>query len=585
MRYVSQTPPFRSTITQGLADTVRDATGRSGVRSGADTTDLPEVGDLVGGLYRLVRPLGEGAFGKVYWAERIDVPEHQAALKVMPRELYSGRNVERELVMLAAAGHPNIVQLKDHGATSRYVWFTMPVYEGETLAARLQRGTLSLREAYDIFLPIARGAEALHSAGLRHQDLKPENLFLAQFAGRLHPVILDLGVAAERTASFVAGTVLFASPEQIASLTSEDAESKPALDEKMDTYCLAATLLLSLVGSGQFPGANAGTYEELGQAHGERAKAPLRKDALEELRGEPRRLLAEAFRGWFSIDATTRTSMGEMAEQLEVLLEQEREEAREEARRGARQKANLRKAKALVGALVLAGLGVFGVAFSKRETLRLANELNAARADKAASFDKLETCAVSHRVVEDGLQRCKAEQMWAQEEFRGTIEEMAQSGTAAQNQCGNRVLAYGTKLKACDEGATAAAQQCMVDKERINAEADVREHRLELERDDCRADAEGYEAEMASLQARVEQCKARGVTGAKTLDHESAYGTPATAGSAGSPVPVHAADVASSAPREPPPPTLPAPPPPLPAPPASAQPTPEPASATPASVP
>ena len=44
-----------------------------------------------------------------------------------PVVIDSPGNVERELVMLAAASHPNIVQLKDHGMTEGYVWLTMPV--------------------------------------------------------------------------------------------------------------------------------------------------------------------------------------------------------------------------------------------------------------------------------------------------------------------------------------------------------------------------------------------------------------------------------------------------------------------------
>src|SRR5262245_5114674 len=156
---------------------------------------LPKEGDIVGNHYKLVRKLGEGMFGRVYVAERTDVPEHRVALKALNRAVYAGRNVERELVMLAAATHPNIVELKDHGMTGDYVWLTMPLYNGETLADRLKRGPLGLREAYEIFLPIARGVAALHTRGLRHQDIKPENIYLAEFAGQLHPVVLDLGVA------------------------------------------------------------------------------------------------------------------------------------------------------------------------------------------------------------------------------------------------------------------------------------------------------------------------------------------------------------------------------------------------------
>src|SRR5438105_10376348 len=136
-------------MTGALAATVVDASNSAGGAPGPFRTDLlPEVGDLVGRHYRLVRLLGKGMFGKVYVAERIDVPAHQVALKLVPREVYSGRNVERELVMLAAASHPNIVQLKDHGMTSGYVWLTMPVYEGVTLADRLKRGSLELAGAY-----------------------------------------------------------------------------------------------------------------------------------------------------------------------------------------------------------------------------------------------------------------------------------------------------------------------------------------------------------------------------------------------------------------------------------------------------
>jgi len=81
---------FRATVTEAFAATV---IGESGQREQAPapfrTDRLPEVGDIFGGIYRLVRVLGQGMFCKVYFAERVDVPEHQVALKVVPREVYS----------------------------------------------------------------------------------------------------------------------------------------------------------------------------------------------------------------------------------------------------------------------------------------------------------------------------------------------------------------------------------------------------------------------------------------------------------------------------------------------------------------
>jgi eukaryotic-like serine/threonine-protein kinase len=365
---------FRATITEAFAATVISESGRVAAPPATYRTDqLPELGDIVGGHYRLVRVLGEGMFGKVYVAERVDVPAHQVALKMVPREVYSGRNVERELVMLAAASHPHIVQLKDHGMTAGYVWLTMPVYEGETLATRLQRGPLGLEEAYDVFLPIARALDALHKAGLRHQDIKPENIFLARFAGHLHPILLDLGVAAEREATFVAGTILYASPEQLSALSSSAETLR--LSDKMDTYCLASTLLFALVGPTYFPGEGADSRLDIVKAQHQRATSPLAKGALIEAGGAPRKKLSAAFCRWMDPDPLNRPPVRVMADELEVLLEPEREQDRRRARRTVRFRYVGRMA---VAALVLAaGAGAL-FAYSKRQTLRLAAELDRA---------------------------------------------------------------------------------------------------------------------------------------------------------------------------------------------------------------
>jgi eukaryotic-like serine/threonine-protein kinase len=377
-----------------------------GERRPRDRSGLPGEGDIVDGHYRLVRMLGEGMFGQVFVAERTDVPEHRVAVKILDRAVYGGRNVERELVMLAAASHPHIVQLKDHGVTDRYVWLTMPLFEGETLDERVERGPLDLREAYEIFLPVARGLQALHARGLRHQDIKPENIFLATFVdGRVHPVLLDLGVAVECNSDFVAGTVLFAAPEQVAALGGTG--SRAPLTEKIDTYCLASTLLRSLVGPDFFPGEAAQTPLDLAQALADREDEPIRAGALPELKGEPREQLAAAFGRWMTCDPVDRPGVAKMADELDVLLEKERAEKRAEDQKRARQKAALARFRVVLAMLVLAGIGGALYMFSKRETLRLAGELERARAEGAQSFDKLDTCIAANQVTQRENRTCK----------------------------------------------------------------------------------------------------------------------------------------------------------------------------------
>ncbi|WP_437690711.1 serine/threonine protein kinase [Sorangium sp. So ce176] len=508
-------PNLRTTIVHAFAVTVADPSSlvRTTSRGGTDDPDrpsrdpsiLPDVGQLVGGLYRLGRLLGKGMFGKVYVAQRVDVPEHQVALKLMPRSLYAMRNVERELVMLATVGHPHVVQLKDHGMNADYVWLTMPVYEGETLAQRLERSPLGMREAHDIFLAVARGLEALHAAGLRHQDVKPDNIFLARFAGRVHPILLDLGVAAEREASFCAGTALYASPEQIHALNGFP--GVVPLTEKMDTYGLATTLLYSLVNPRDFPGESAQTRTELVKSHEIRADRPLADNALPDLTGRPRQMFQEALKRWLAIDPRERPTMTQLAEELDVLLEPEREAEREAERLRIKQKTSYLRVRIAAGAMTLVGCAVVLLGVSKRETLRLANELDRARQVGAESFDKLDTCIASHQIAQSDMTACRSAREQDRAEFNETLASLQKSGTATEAEHARQIQSlhatHAARLKTWEDRAAEAEKASLADRERL-AEAEKARAALVTERDEARALAEQRAAELAAAtQARA----------------------------------------------------------------------------------
>jgi hypothetical protein len=487
---------LRSTIVHGFDPAAnKEALGGGGDGAPADpaaAVKLPGVGDIVDDHYILVRVLGEGAFAKVYFAQRVDIPEHQVALKIFPSAVYEGRNVERELVMLATVGHPNVVQLKDHGTGPDYVWLTMPVYEGETLDERLKRGTLTMREAYDIFVPVARGIEALHTAGLRHQDIKPDNIYLAEFGGRVHPILLDLGVAAEREATFVAGTLLFASPEQIAFLAGTPGDA--VLTEKMDTYGIATTLLMAVAGTEAFPGLTAETGEEIQEAHKIRAQKPLADSALPSLTGKPRELFNAALKRWLAIDPKARPTTKDLANELEVLLEPEREEARAEERRRMRQKAALQRVR-LIALMLFFGAAAGGLyLYSKRETLAIAGELERARRAGAESFDKLDTCVASHALEKSAAVSCRGAREKDQLEFNEALNDVKKAGSATVAERAKQIerlqSIFAARLKAGEEAAAAAlkkasderaqaAASCQRDKEALTSERDEQKKLVE----------------------------------------------------------------------------------------------------------
>jgi serine/threonine protein kinase len=80
-------------------------------------------------------------------------------------------------------------------------FLVMPHLEGQTLAARLERGPLPLDQALTIAAEIADALDKAHRQGIIHRDLKPANIMLTRAGSKL----LDFGpgeTTAERRPPF-----------------------------------------------------------------------------------------------------------------------------------------------------------------------------------------------------------------------------------------------------------------------------------------------------------------------------------------------------------------------------------------------
>jgi len=280
-------------------------------------------GTIVGGRYSIEARVGLGAFGDVYRAKDTEVPGHVVALKLLHQAAHSKTAKQaalRELRLIASVFHPSIVQFKDHGWFEERLWFVMPWYDGETLQSRLQREPLSRAEALEIFQPLARALAAMHAAGVRHQDVKPENIFLARIPGfngnAVTPVLLDLGVAATEAEMVVAGTPTYFAPEVAAQFASVD--DKPSVSNKADVFALALALRNALEPETQEDVAAGAVDTFIERRSRETPTGPSRK-AL--------RYLGPTFERWLNHQAERRPTADELAEELRVLaLPEERRE-------------------------------------------------------------------------------------------------------------------------------------------------------------------------------------------------------------------------------------------------------------------
>ncbi len=290
----------------------------SAPRTQADERQTVEplaTGTIVGGRYAIETRVGLGAFGDVYRAQDTEVPGHVVARKLLHHPAHSKnakQSALRELRLIASVFHPSIVQFKDHGWYEERLWFVMPWYDGETLESRIQREPLSRAEALQIFQPLARALAAMHVAGVRHQDVKPENIFLARIPGfgeeEVTPVLLDLGVAATEAEMVVAGTPTYFAPEVAAQFAS--VETKPPVTNKADVFALALSLRNALEPETQEDVAAGAVDTFIEQRSKATPKAPVRR---------PLRYLKGSFERWLNHDAEVRPTADELIEELSVL--------------------------------------------------------------------------------------------------------------------------------------------------------------------------------------------------------------------------------------------------------------------------
>jgi tetratricopeptide (TPR) repeat protein len=214
--------------------------------------------------YRLLRPLGEGGMGSVYLA-RDTALNRDVALKFVAAEMLSDVSARKRLVReaqaAAALDHPAICAVYDiEFHPDGEACIVMQFVEGETLAARLGRGSLSVREALTFVAELADALAAAHKRGIIHRDIKPQNVMVTP-SGR--PKLLDFGIAtladaaaagsadaetAPATGPIVAGTPPYMSPEQLA---------QQPLDGRSDLFSLGCVLYECLTGRRAFQGRNA----------------------------------------------------------------------------------------------------------------------------------------------------------------------------------------------------------------------------------------------------------------------------------------------------------------------------------------
>lgn len=191
--------------------------------------------------YQILRLLGQGGMGAVYLAF-----DHRLNQNIALKENTGGdaRQFQAEAELLARLRHNNLPRVIDHFIEpngSQYL--VMDYIEGEDLETlRQTRGALPEAQVRAWFDQILDAVTYLHSQGIIHRDIKPDNIKITPTG---QAVLVDFGIAKifqagqyTRTSQKF-GSPGYASPEHYHGGT----------NQQSDIYSLGATLYAVLTGS------------------------------------------------------------------------------------------------------------------------------------------------------------------------------------------------------------------------------------------------------------------------------------------------------------------------------------------------
>lgn len=197
------------------------------------------------GLYKDAIYLGEGGFGRVYRAKRMD--DKDVAIKI-PKSFdkRAEKTFITEISNWSQLDHPNIVKLYN------FKILPIPYIEMEYCEGKLEHGQKSMDQTINIIYESARGLSYAHSRNIIHGDIKTSNIMSRNGVYK----VSDWGLSKMTTGESVTlsgATPQYAAPEQI---SHEFGRS----DERTDIYQLGTVFYELVTGELPFKGDMAVVY-------------------------------------------------------------------------------------------------------------------------------------------------------------------------------------------------------------------------------------------------------------------------------------------------------------------------------------
>ncbi|MCM0590645.1 MAG: bifunctional serine/threonine-protein kinase/formylglycine-generating enzyme family protein [Gloeotrichia echinulata DEX184] len=208
---------------------------------------------LLAGRYEITQTLGGGGFAITFLARDILQPSKPLCVVKQLRSNQSHPRVveffEKEAAILERLGkHPQIPQLLAHFSENQNLYIVQEFIQGQDLGKEIVPGKrLSEQYATRLLQDILEVLSFVHSQGVIHRDIKPQNLMRRHLDGKIFLIdfgaVKELGTLMVNTQGEVASSVVIGTPGY---MPNEQKNGKPCLAS--DVYAVGMTVIQALTG-------------------------------------------------------------------------------------------------------------------------------------------------------------------------------------------------------------------------------------------------------------------------------------------------------------------------------------------------
>ncbi|MES3675893.1 serine/threonine-protein kinase [Halomonas elongata] len=186
----------------------------------------------------------EGRNSQVFRARDVQLDAELAIKKIEKARLGDVDEFFQEASLLYLSSHTNVVPIHYACQDDEHIYLAMPFFENGSLKGRMATGHLTVREIISYSTQFLSGLHNIHSKGLIHFDIKPDNILLS---ARGEAMLSDFGLAKQTVFGGRAGQ-----DRIYGKMTPPEAFNTDEFTRHFDIYQVGLTIYRLAVGNSVF---------------------------------------------------------------------------------------------------------------------------------------------------------------------------------------------------------------------------------------------------------------------------------------------------------------------------------------------